>query len=112
MLFLGEMPTHVDAWFNLGNAEQMIGNNVAAVHCYEQAIMMDPSFAEAYFNASLIIRATNMNRADIFLFKAIQLKPHLQLPGSGICNETSRLKGRYWKECRVPEKFLKTYQCL
>ena len=53
-LLLSAMPYHVDAWLNLGNTEHLLGNTQEAARCYEQAIQLEPDFAEAHYNLNLL----------------------------------------------------------
>lgn len=98
-------PQHVDAWFNLGNAYQMAGNDADAAQCYLRALALEPDFAEAFYNYSLPLRSTDVDMAENYFSKALQLNPKLQLPGGEVSRHAPKLKGRYWKECRPPEKF-------
>ena len=79
-LVLAEMPVHVDAWFNLGNAEYLAGNPAEAERCYRQAISLEPDFAEAIYNLDRLLQNE-------------QIAPH---PG---------LKKRYWKDWPQPDDF-------
>ena len=78
-LLLTGMPQHVDAWFNLGNAEYLAGNPAEAEHCYRQAISLEPDFAEAIDNLARLRESPQ--------------------PAHGA------LQSRYWKNWPQPDDF-------
>ena len=77
-LLLSGAPAHVDAWFNLGNAEALAGQTAEAERCYRQAMAMEPDFAEAAYNLDLLVKKS----------------PQTEPPG---------LKSRYWQEAPTPD---------
>lgn len=95
-------PKHVDALFNLGNAWQLLEKPDEAGQCYQQALTLEPDLAEAHYNLGLLLRESDPVVADRYLFKALQLQPSLQLPGSELCVHAPQLKGRYWQACPAP----------
>lgn len=67
-------PRLIYAWFNKGNIFYAAGDFTSAMHCYGEAIKIDSTFGEAYFNRGLsYLRSGNKKQAFADLSKAGEL---------------------------------------
>ena len=46
---------HADAWINLGNAHQHLGDPVEALRCFDRALALSPHPAEAQMNRAMVL---------------------------------------------------------
>jgi len=70
-----EIETKASTLVFLGVAQGELGNIVEARLCYQNAILVDPAYGEAYFNLAVTFRAEQPNKAIELFSKALELDP-------------------------------------
>jgi tetratricopeptide (TPR) repeat protein len=61
-------PKFLDAYDNKGKALQDLGEFIAAIECYDQAIKMNPNIKEIYCNKGFSLQSLGENKAAIECF--------------------------------------------
>ena len=69
-------PNHVDAYYNLGNVLQKLGENQKAKSSYEKAIEINPSYARVHNNLGIVLQKLGeLQKAKSCYEKAIKINP-------------------------------------
>ena len=78
-------PLQFTAWNNLGAIESALGEEVAALHAYERAVMLDPKSAKAVFHfGELLARVGQREAAEAMLKRAEELEPRWEAPRTAL----------------------------
>lgn len=68
------LPSNFEAWYNLGVVEQRLGNENAAIQCYETCLKYAPERAIAYNNLGFIyFNRKELDKAELNFRKAYEL---------------------------------------
>jgi len=69
-------PNHVDAYYNLGNVFQKLGENQKAKSSYEKAIEINPSYAKIHDKLGIVLQKLGeLQKAKSCTEKAIEINP-------------------------------------
>jgi tetratricopeptide (TPR) repeat protein len=78
-------PLQFTAWNNLGAIEAALGEEKAALHAYERAVMLDPKSAKAVFHfGELLARVGQREAAEAMLRRAEELEPRWDAPRTAL----------------------------
>lgn len=70
-------PSHIGAYYNLGNVYRDIGHIDEAVSCYKKTLQLNPNYAEAYINLGILFRVKGNIDLELSCYqKAIQINPN------------------------------------
>ena len=87
-------------WFDKGYDWIMIGNYQKALECCNQAIELDPDYADAYFNKGVVLDQLGDYRAAIACFeRVIALEPYntMAYRGKEMALKESRKFFKRWR---------------
>lgn len=73
-------PSHVLAWFNLGNALDELLRRAEAIEAFETAIRLDPGYADAHFNLAITLERIGRGPQALIHWRA-----YIRLDRSGTC---------------------------
>jgi len=70
-------PTHIGAYYNLGNVYRDTGHIDKAVSCYKKVLQLNPMYSDAYVNLGILFRAKGSIDLELGCYqKAIQINPN------------------------------------
>jgi len=96
-------PNYDNAYYNLGNTYDLMGNIGAAKSCFEKTIALNPASAKAYNNLGAIHKDLgNLEEARRMYIKAIQINPDF-------CEAHNNL-GAVFKERKEYEAAIKCFE--